>query len=116
MNLGVSAAGELAEVGGIEVSPAGELVEADSGGWLSGPSIGPGEPDTSGLPREYGLNIVALMADYTDFVIIGEPHGNGWRAYQRGTRSRTIGEGVWGLTLDRLALEMNRVRRRIDGM
>jgi hypothetical protein len=104
MNYGVSESGEL-------------VVEMDSGGWLSGPAADPeaGPEDVSGPPREYGLNIVALMADYPDFVILGEPHGNGWKAYQRGRRSRAIGEGVRGLTLDRLALEMNRVRRRIDG-
>jgi hypothetical protein len=90
-----------------------------SGGWISGPMLSPedikaDEDDyANGPPREYGQNIVSLMADYPDFVIIGET--DGYKAYLRGERSRAVGSAITGLTLDELADAMSRMRRRIDG-
>ncbi|HEU5419458.1 MAG TPA: hypothetical protein VFV41_17345 [Streptosporangiaceae bacterium] len=116
MNYGSSDSGELAEVGGIAVNPNGEIVETVSGGWISGSCLPEDlpEPTYTGLP--YGMNIVRLMADYPEFVILGERNGDGWRAYQRGARSRAIGEGVHGSSLDELAERMNAIRRHIDGV
>jgi hypothetical protein len=70
MNYGMSESGELTEVGSF--NPNGEVVRSDSGGWISGPCLTPDEEladeddYASGPPREYGYNIVALMADYTN--------------------------------------------------
>jgi hypothetical protein len=82
--------------------PDGEMVAVDTGAWVSAADEELADDHARG-PREYGMNIVAPMADYPDFVIIGEPHGNGYKAYQRGERSRAVGPAINRLTPDELA-------------
>jgi hypothetical protein len=108
-----SGAGELTEALACRPSRNGELVEVASGGWVSGPSAGPDTVPEDWPDEEYGVNIIRLMTDYTDFVIMGEAQG--YVAYLKGKRSRATGPGVRSASLDGLALAMNRIRRRIDG-
>lgn len=65
----------------------------------------------------YDMNIVALMADYTDFIIRGRADGVGWTAQLRGTTGRGVaGPPLEGSSLDELADKMDACRRRVDGM
>lgn len=115
MNHAVSDGGELVELGALGVNPSGEIVEITSGGWISGPSLDGFEPeDFPDTP--YGENIVRFMADYTDFVIVGRERHRGYRAYLRGQKSRAVGRPVIASSLDALAPELNRIRRRMDGV
>ena len=115
MNHGMSDDGELVELGGLGVNPEGQIVEMDSGGWVSGPMLPPGFELEDIPAKEYGLNIVRFMADYTDFVIVGGPGGRGWTAYTKGERSRAVGPGTSATSLDELAIYLNAIRRRSDG-
>ena len=113
---GSEGGGEGGELGLLEVSPKAEVVQVDSGGWISGPMLPPGfEPEDIPL-KEYGLNIVAFMADYPEFVILGGKGGRGWTAYTRGERSRAVGPGTDAASLDEMARYLNAIRRRESGV
>ena len=65
----------------------------------------------------YDMNIVALMADYTDFIIRGQADGFGWTAQARGKEGRPVaGPPLEASSLDELAELMDACRRRMDGM
>ena len=63
----------------------------------------------------YDMNVTALMADYTDFIIRGREGGFGWTAQTRGKEGRPIGPLLEGSSLDELADKMDACRRRVDG-
>lgn len=65
----------------------------------------------------YDMNIVALMADYTDFIIRGRDSGAGYAAHARGKDGRPVaGPPLEGSSLDELADKMDACRRLMDGM
>lgn len=113
MNHGESRAGDLREMLECRPSRNGEEVHVVGGGWMSGPSLDAPYAADDWPDKEYGVNIVRLMADYPDFVILGD--ANGWATFTRGKRSRAVGPGSHATNLDELAAIMNAVRRRNDG-
>lgn len=64
----------------------------------------------------YDMNVTALLADYTDFIIRGREGGFGWSAQLRGKEGRGVpGPPLEASSLDELAEKMDACRRRADG-